>query len=65
MWKFAPALGAAAAARQEPEDKWRLQPPSRVQGAVTQLAVSGGREGRRGGERGWRGSRYHSVSREL
>ena len=39
MWKFSPALGAAGA-RQEPEEKWKLQPPSQVDGSVAQLAVS-------------------------
>ena len=38
-WKYAPALGAAAL-RQEPEDRWKIQPPSTVDGPVSDLAVS-------------------------
>ena len=38
MWKYAPAMGTAWQ-RQEPEEKWKLQPPSQVNGSVAQLAV--------------------------
>ena len=38
MWKYAPALGSAGL-RQEPEEKWKLQPPTQVNGSVAQLAV--------------------------
>ncbi len=39
MWKYAPALGSAGA-KQEPEEKWKLQPPSRVEGSVSEVSVS-------------------------
>ena len=39
VWKYAPALGAAGN-KQEPEDRWKLQPPSVVSGPVSDLAVS-------------------------
>ncbi|KAK2157995.1 hypothetical protein LSH36_179g04000 [Paralvinella palmiformis] len=37
MWKYSPAIGAAAL-RQEPEDRWKLQPPSTVNGPIADLA---------------------------
>ena len=39
VWKYSPALGAAGN-KQEPEDRWKLQPPSDVAGPVSDLAVS-------------------------
>ena len=36
MWKFS----ALARAKCEPEDRWKLQPPSTIQGSISQLAVS-------------------------
>ena len=39
VWKYAPSLGAAGN-KQEPEDRWKLQPPSVVSGPVSDLAVS-------------------------
>ena len=39
MWKYSPAPGAAAT-KQEPEDRWKLQPPCTIDGAVSELAVS-------------------------
>jgi len=39
MWKYSPAIGAAAL-RQEPEDRWKLQPPSTVNGPIADLAVN-------------------------
>ena len=37
LWKYSPAPGGR---KQEPEDKWKLQPPSSLPAAVNQLAVS-------------------------
>ena len=38
MWKWSPMSGAGAT-KQEPEDKWKLQPPSMVGGSATDLNV--------------------------
>lgn len=39
MWKYSPAPGAAGN-RQEPEDRWKLQPPCTIDGPISELAVS-------------------------
>ena len=35
MWKYSPLMGS----RVEPEDRWKLQPPSTIHGTISQLAV--------------------------
>ena len=42
MWKFKPALNPAVAAKQEPEDKWLLQPACTIDSCASSLTVSGG-----------------------
>ena len=39
LFTYAPASGAAGS-RQEPEDKWKLLPPSVVPGPISDIAVS-------------------------
>ena len=36
MWKYS----SLASAKTEPEDRWKLQPPSSVQGSISRLVVS-------------------------
>ena len=42
MWQFSPIVKVSPVNKPEPEDHWKLQPPSTIEGAISSLCVSRG-----------------------